>query len=279
MAYETIKLAPGPNPPVVVKAGHPTRILADPTHGSWIAGAPMHGILIEEDAPTGILGVEVFGCRNTGVKAWSPVMMDRCWIHHNLNQGVQSNRQLIMRRSVVEYNGCNTQWPHGLYLYGPRNLVRNSILRHNGGLAIAFVPAAPKWGLLAGGGTVTHSLLLTGADMRRRAVYMADPALVRIVRCTVDGTVYTYKGGYAEVPLTKSNAHIGQPGCPKFVCDYQSLYWLREKPAAPIGAYDYDARLTRDYAKTRWDGSWMYSAYGEPTFKPMYPGDPIPEAT
>ncbi len=68
-----------------------------------------------------IEGFEILGARATGVKVNGDFTTIRdCWIHNNAMIGVEAHgvRSLVFENNIVEYNGANPQFGHGIYADG-----------------------------------------------------------------------------------------------------------------------------------------------------------------
>ena len=78
-------------------------------------------------------GFEVSGARGEGISMNTDLGTVRnCWVHNNDHMGVSSHghRGVRIEANLIEFNGCNIQFHHGVYADGER--VFNNILVSSG---------------------------------------------------------------------------------------------------------------------------------------------------
>src|SRR5690606_26340671 len=113
----------------------PTMIRAEQKWKSTILGSPVHCLNIDKGCQWIIIdGIEVSGAKYTGIKVGAAhITIRNCWIHHNALQGVEVSgaSDFTFEFNIVEYNGSNPQWDHGVYASGTRHYYRSNIIRHN----------------------------------------------------------------------------------------------------------------------------------------------------
>jgi parallel beta-helix repeat protein len=75
-------------------------------------------------------GFEVVGARIDGIKMIGQHNVVRnCWVHNSASQGILGGT--IIENNLVEFNGQNIQFMHGVYTSGDGLVIRGNIVRYN----------------------------------------------------------------------------------------------------------------------------------------------------
>ena len=101
-----------------------------------------HGIYVARGADHVVIdGFDVASPLWDGVKTEGRfTTIHNCWIHKNQGQGILSNGwRTIVDGCLVEGNGGDPQWTHGIYPTGEGCIIRGCIIRHNGGQGISAI--------------------------------------------------------------------------------------------------------------------------------------------
>ena len=108
------------------------------------------------DCPGVVLdGFEVSGARGDGISMNTDLGTVRnCWVHNNEHMGVSSHshRGVRIEANLIEFNGCNIQFHHGVYASGEGLSVCRNIVRHNSGYGLHLYPSIK-------GATVSQNLV------------------------------------------------------------------------------------------------------------------------
>lgn len=115
-------------------AEHPTVIRS---HRKWeavIQGSPSHGIYVADGVTNVVIeGLQVAAAAIDGVKVKSYAIVRDCWIHHSARQGISAHltRGTLLERNLIEHNGTDPLFDHGIYLSGTNDVVRCNVIRWN----------------------------------------------------------------------------------------------------------------------------------------------------
>jgi parallel beta-helix repeat protein len=159
---DEIVLAPGIYGPLKIpkrlsgKPGNPTVIRAERSRSVELVGtSDDHAMYLEDKSSDIVVSgfVMTRGGHNTehnydrsGFVADSAVrvVVDDCWVHHNLQMGIglYKSTNCIVSGCLIESNGDDFQFDHGLYVYGKFATVRNCTIRNNTGYGIHAYPDA-----------------------------------------------------------------------------------------------------------------------------------------
>lgn len=148
---DLLTLLPGTYPePVVVElsgtAGQPTVIRSQRKWEAVIQGSPSHGIYVADGVSNVVIdGLQVVASAIDGVKVGSHATVRNCWIHHSARQGIAAHRTLgtLLEGNLIEHNGSDPVFDHGLYLSGTNNIVRGNVIRWNQCNGCQFYADAP----------------------------------------------------------------------------------------------------------------------------------------
>jgi len=136
---DVVTVLPGTYPEAVVidvsgPAGQPTVLRSQHKWAALIQNSPSHGIYVA-DGITNILidGLQVAASAIDGVKIGSDATVRNCWIHHSSGQGITAiqTRGVLLERNLIELNGSDPVFDHGIYLSGTNNVVRSCVIRWN----------------------------------------------------------------------------------------------------------------------------------------------------
>ena len=205
----------------------------------------------------------------------APVFVKGCNISHNRQQGIYTNGDLLVERSLIERNGSNAQYDHGIYPMGDA-IIKNSILWDNVGDQVSH-----------GGMTTTLTMrwcLIGGKD---RAFSCKPANLAEMHRCTYEGTIYAGEG--KTITPDRSNLRIQDVAWPASGTDDRHRVFWPPSVAEGRGCCDYDPRIETvgmtpyKYASKLWEHGDMYAfedRWGRHNHPwPHWPGDEIPGLT
>jgi len=114
--------------------GHPTVIRSQRKWSAIIRGTPSHGVYIGDGVTNVVIdGLQVDHAGIDGIKVGSYATVRNCWVHHSARQGIAAHytRQTLIERNLVEHNGKDARFDHGLYLSGTNDTVRCNVIRWN----------------------------------------------------------------------------------------------------------------------------------------------------
>jgi len=122
----------------------PTVLKSQYKYKAVLHGSPFHNIYIKKGCRWVIIdGFEGSGARYTGIKSDADFTVIRnCHIHNNALQGIEAHdvNGTIIENNIVEYNGENLQFSHGIYADGNNLTIRNNIVRFNSGWGLHLYP-------------------------------------------------------------------------------------------------------------------------------------------
>lgn len=135
-----IVVKPGVYAGVRMQKGHqgtaerPTVVKSEKKWGAVLTGATGRGF----DNDTGcewvtVDGFEIAGARGDGIKMMGDHGVVRnCWVHNSSRQGILAGGKApIIENNLVEFNGSNIQFEHGVYASGEGLTIRRNVVRHN----------------------------------------------------------------------------------------------------------------------------------------------------
>jgi parallel beta-helix repeat protein len=132
----TDEYAGSPQQPTVLKSQYKYKAV--------LHGSPTHNIYVRKGCNWVIIdGFESSGARYTGVKSDADFTVIRnCRIHNNALQGIEAHnvRGTVIENNIIEYNGENLQFSHGVYADGDGLIIRNNIIRFNSGWGLHLYP-------------------------------------------------------------------------------------------------------------------------------------------
>ncbi|MEP0841575.1 MAG: right-handed parallel beta-helix repeat-containing protein, partial [Phycisphaerae bacterium] len=152
----TIVLRPGVyrGPIRVDYSGTPERPTVVRSELLWQAvvdGSDGHGFKTNDDQDwistdwVVVDGLEIRNCAKSGIKLYGDHGTVRnCWIHHNVSNGIEAHHRAgtLIERNLIEYNGTNTSFEHGIYASGRELSIRNNVFRYNSAYGIHLYPEA-----------------------------------------------------------------------------------------------------------------------------------------
>lgn len=125
---------------------HPTVLKSQEKYKAILHGSPNYGIYVHKGADWVIVdGFEVRSAGNDGILSDGDYNVIRnCWIRHNLGQGIISHNVTgsVYERNLIEFNGSNIQFDHGLYAGGEKLVLRQNLIRFNSSHGIHMYPSA-----------------------------------------------------------------------------------------------------------------------------------------
>ena len=150
-AGNTIIVKPGLYRGAVQIRNHPARPEGPPTvirsEVKWkavINGGESEAINIVDCPGIVIDGFEICGARADGVSMNTDGgTLRNCWVHHNGAMGVSSHnhKNVTIEANLIEFNGGNIQYHHGVYVDGEHPAIRRNIIRHNSGYGLHLYPS------------------------------------------------------------------------------------------------------------------------------------------
>ncbi len=123
----------------------PTVLKSQEKYKAILHGSSTHNVYVRKGCSWVIIdGFESSGAGYTGIKSDADFTVIRnCRIHNNALQGVEAHdvRGLVFENNIVEFNGENPQFSHGIYADGDGLIIRNNIIRFNSGWGLHLYPA------------------------------------------------------------------------------------------------------------------------------------------
>jgi len=238
---------------------------------------------IVSTAPLRITGFQVRNAPKCGIQVYSeggpcPLEVENLWVHNNARHGINTADGPIRGNNLlVEYNGTNRQYHHGIYGGKGDIWITNSILYHNSSSQLCSCES--------GNNVVVDQCLLVGPWAAFITNCKTEDLLLR--RNTLQGELTLHTGNLTspEHVISPDNIIIGngegQISPSKLVDMKRRLYWPNTD--IPEGAGCYDAHpCTIEYAKTLWHEGYMFAYDGwdyadNHFYHPHFPGEPIPE--
>ncbi len=259
----------------------------EPTEIISVAEHPWDAIIAPEDPSQPAIHVNdtlvISGCTirggSYGIKGkkgfFGSIYIRLCNILLNSGQGVYANGPLMIRYSLIERNGTNAQFNHGVYPKGD-TVILNSIIWDNVGDQISHggedTKLTMRWCLIGGG---------------HRSFSCKPANLAEMHRCTYEGTIYAGEG--KTITPDRSNLRIQDVAWPASGTDDGHRVFWPPSVAEGRGCYDYDPRIEAvgmtpyKYATTLWEHGDMYAfedRWGRhPHPWPHWPGEEIPGLT
>jgi parallel beta-helix repeat protein len=225
-------------------------------------GAQWHIVNIDENTPNVIIdGFEIWGAGISGIKSYSDnTTIRNCWIHNNSLAGIEihGRNNAVIENNLVEFNGMNPQFHHGIYLDGTGHVIRGNVIRHNAGFGLHLYPkientsvvnnliyghashggvllscAADKGGLSFVNNTVADNVIgmaiysCQGVSIQNN-IFANDKSIFQLMNnpknLLIDYNLYSG-------PSQSYGSHDLQ-GNPRFINPYKGIYWIDEKSAA-----------------------------------------------
>lgn len=124
----------------------PTVIRSKHKWEAVLQGSPSHGIYVADGVSNVVIdGLQVVASTIDGVKVGSYATVRNCWIHHSGQQGISAHgtRGTLLERNLIESNGTNPIFDHGIYLSGTNDIVRCNVIRWNQCYGCQFYGDAP----------------------------------------------------------------------------------------------------------------------------------------
>lgn len=264
---DVITLLPGVySEPVVVElsgtAEFPTVIRSQRKWDAILQGSPSHGLYIADGVTNVVIdGLQVAGAGIDGVKVGSYATVRNCWIHHAKRQGISAHhtRGTTIEYNLVEHNGTDPTFDHGMYLSGTNLVIHGNVIRWNRtyGCQIYTDPPASSadcqfYGNLVYGNrnaltvwspTGQTNYVFNNTLISDRYVLSADYGTLcitnniligikaRLVLCAEDGAKLWTDYNLTPVPARKRGPHDVIAADPGFVNPAAGLFWLR--PSSP----------------------------------------------
>jgi len=248
----------------------PTIVRAEQKWQAVVVGSETHTIWITGDWCV-LDGFRVEGARFDGVKSDGDyVNIRNCWVRHNGSQGITAHDVTlnVIERNLVEFNGSNIQFDHGLYVDGRKLVVRSNVVRHNTGYGIQFYDSLQD-------SLVAHNVIYGQASMRGMVVYGSGNAVVHNTVYEYDTAIKSRGSGHLVANnilvgscdlqgATKKANYTGRD--PGFVDPRKGVLWLSGNSPAR-GAADLQYSSTSDF----WNrpqaspdqGAFAYEAFFE----------------
>ncbi len=123
-------------------AGDPTVLRAAKRWGADFETIGTHGVTVDASYVT-LEGIEATGASLDGIKTYGANITIRdAWVHDNTRQGILmvDVRHALIEGSLIESNGTDTQFDHGIYAGGADITVRGNVIRHNAAYGVHLFP-------------------------------------------------------------------------------------------------------------------------------------------
>jgi hypothetical protein len=134
-------LEPGVYPPIYI-AVPGTVLEAKYPWTARVEGGGDHAIYANAPNCT-VRGMQCMKAAKSGVKVEAGGKVLGCWVHHNGDSGIASHggngNEII--GNLVEFNGDDIQFDHGIYADGEGLLIKDNIVRFNSGYQIHLYPS------------------------------------------------------------------------------------------------------------------------------------------
>jgi hypothetical protein len=135
----TITLLPGDyTEPIIIERsgpnGHPTTIRSLRKWEAILQKTTSHGIYTSDGVTNVVIdGLQIAHAGIDGAKVGSYVTVRNCWIHHATHQGISAHRTCgtIVEFCLIEHNGTDPEFDHGVYMSGTNDIVRCNVIRWN----------------------------------------------------------------------------------------------------------------------------------------------------
>ncbi len=242
---------------------HPTLVKSEMRWKAKIMGAEFNVINIGENTPHVIIdGLEIWGAGVSGIKSYSDnTTIRNCWIHNNSLMGIEihGRQNAIIENNLVEYNGMDPQFHHGIYLDGKGHKISGNVVRHNAGFGLHLYPRISN--------TVITNNLIYGHASQAGAVLSCDPdssqnrllfvnntvannhiglLLYGCQKTVIQNNIFANNGSIFSLNNSKdlqidynlysAPAQVRGPhdiqGNPGFINPYKGIYWIGEKSPA-----------------------------------------------
>ena len=115
-------------------AEFPTVVRSQRKWEAIVKGSSSHGIYTADGVTNVIIdGLQVAEANIDGIKVGSHVTVRNCWIHHSTRQGISAHNTCgtTLEYNLVEHNGTDPAFDHGIYLSGTNDVVRGNVIRWN----------------------------------------------------------------------------------------------------------------------------------------------------
>ena len=113
---------------------NPTVIRSQRKWEAVLKSSSGHGIYVADGVSNVVIdGIQVVGAAIDGVKVGNFATVRNCWIRGCVRQGVSAHNTCgtIIERNLVEHNGTDPAFDHGMYLSGTNLVVRGNVVRWN----------------------------------------------------------------------------------------------------------------------------------------------------
>lgn len=228
-----------------------------------IKGSRSHGIYVADGVTNVVIdGLRVEGAAIDGVKVGSYATVRNCWIRHSLGQGIAAHNtyQTLIEYNLVEHNGTDPNFDHGMYLSGTNVIVRGNVIRWNktyGCQIYADPPASSAecqfycnlvYGnlnaLTVWSPTGQTNYVFNNTLISDRYVLSADFGTLcvtnnilvgvkpRLTLCAEDGANIRTDYNLTPVPGKQRGPHDVVAADPGFVKPREGLFWLRRDSPA-----------------------------------------------
>jgi parallel beta-helix repeat protein len=284
----------------------PTVIRSETKWKARVIGSPEHGISTGDNCPWVVVdGFEVAGAAVDGIKMYGDHDVVRnCWSHNNSGMGIASHgyNDVLIENNLIEFNGQNIQFHHGIYADGSRLTVRNNVVRHNASFGIHLYPAishSQVYNNLVYGNHAAGILIVCPSGGGQNQVFnntsVGNGTGVTIWEGKGEVVANNILTGNANGPIEHIShtagtivSHNLTTGDPLFVYPEKRCYWLKTgspaigagtseyqpptdfwgrplKTTAPdIGCFVYVPALAQPAARSHWYEGWPYRFSTQP---------------
>jgi hypothetical protein len=215
----------------------------------------------DKDCPWVVFdGFEVYGAAAGVWLGGEHNTVRNCWVHNNWGfDGIGSHAKgAVIENNLIEYNGQNPQFHHGIYADSDGLVVRNNIVRHNAGFGIhcySDVKNAYIANNLVHGHTYRPGILIACSTHVGKNVVVNNTIVDNAIGIRISGgngdkvynnivvaktsavsfsedTVGTMADYNLCVPASPQQGPQGLSAEPGFVASGAFCYWLREDSVA-----------------------------------------------
>ncbi len=265
---DTVTLMPGTYAEAVVievsgTADFPTVLRSQHKWEAIIKPTSSHGVYTADGVTNVLLdGLQVVEAKIDGIKVGSHATVRNCWIHHSTRQGISAHktRGTTLEYNLVEHNGTDPAFDHGIYLSGTNDVVRGNVIRWNKtyGCQIYYDLPASSAGcqfynnlvygnrdaLTVYSPSGQTNYVFNNTLISDRYVLIADYGTLcvtnniligvkqRQILCAEDGAIIRTDYNLTPVPGKQRGPHDVVAAKPGFVRPGAGLFWLRpDSPA------------------------------------------------
>ena len=254
------------------KITQPTHLVSMASWDTVLEPFNSGGHAVVSEAPLRMSGPFQVRHGRTGVKCYEALEVSNLWVHSNTRHGISVTKGVRVHKSLIEYNGNQRQYKHGIYAGDGDAWVSNCIITHNSGIAFSTTGQKPTYNI-----TLDQNLI---AGVRSIWFTNISPEQLSLTRNTIVGEICAKIGNLSSEDhvIPADNVVVGTSHQNNEFVDAKRRLWWPKADIGEVGAYNFNANMTTvDHAKAKWHGGWMYDPEDEQHTQPcpLFPGDPI----